>query len=418
MNEITSIKLPIAIDWESKRREVEQHISLLDPMFEEHRDLRLFYTGALAEVYPERFIHAQREAAEYWTPYLTGDKPLTDFFKDWLTFTPYPENPGKYIVFWDILVNTRSGLVLANHAVFKSWFSAFLTYHGDWINSTESTHTLKEWFEDKGTEAHPFDIKNYKVPEGGFKSFNQFFLRNLRDHERPMRPEAEAEDVIIAPCDGGVFYLTRGNEGGVNGGVAGQSYDLPGKSDRFGLMDALPGFGKVFEGGPLLDILLWFTDYHHLHAPVSGEVIHQGFYHGSYNYDFNNYDPDHCHAPVLPSDSDRVGWYEKLGKHQRYVWIIRTKELGLVAMVAIGFWGVGSIINEVEPRAKIKKGEYMGRFGYGGSSIVLAFEPGLDLEFVVDNKGVDYPVQGPDEPTLMEVRQCLGKLRKPLSWNS
>ena len=104
MNEITSIKLPIAIDWESKRREVEQHISLLDPMFEEHRDLRLFYTGALAEVYPERFIHAQREAAEYWTPYLTGDKPLTDFFKDWLTFTPYPENPGKYIVFWDILV--------------------------------------------------------------------------------------------------------------------------------------------------------------------------------------------------------------------------------------------------------------------------------------------------------------------------
>ena len=30
----------------------------------------------------------------------------------------------------------------------------------------------------------------------------------------------------------------------------------------------------------------------------------------------------------------------------------------------------------------------MGHFGYGGSSIVLAFEPGLDLEFVVGGRAV------------------------------
>ena len=48
-------------------------------------------------------------------------------------------------------------------------------------------------------------------------------------------------------------------------------------------------------------------------------------------------------------------------------------------MSAIGFWGVGSIINAIPEGGEVKKGQYMGHFGYGGSSIVLAFEPNLDL---------------------------------------
>jgi len=407
MSEITSIQLPTPIEWESKEGEAERHIDYLDEIFEKHHDIRLLYTNALAEVYPERFMNGRETSAAFWSPYLTKDKQLTGFFKEWLNFTPAPAAPGLYIEYWDYLVNTRSGLLLANHDVFKPWFREFLNFHGDWINSTSSTGTLKEWAADKGTGAHPFKITDYVVPEGGFKSFNQFFLRNLKGGERPMCPAKSADDVIVAPCDGGVFYLDRGNTG-----IPANDYDLPGKSDRFDLEDALPGYGKVFEGGPLLDILLWFTDYHHFHAPVSGKVIHQGLYRGSYNYDFGDFDPNDFYAPQRPSDSDKVGWYEKLGKHQRYVWIIKTESFGLVAMVAIGFWGVGSIINHIEEGATIERGQYMGHFGYGGSSIVLAFEPGLDIKFQV---GKD-PVQGPDYPTLMKVRECLGKLIRPFSW--
>ena len=177
-------------------------------------------------------------------------------------------------------------------------------------------------------------------------------------------------------------------------------------------MYTVPGYGPYFEGGPLLDILLWFTDYHHFHAPVSGTIIEQGLYEGSYNYDFGNYNPETHYAPDMPQDvSDRVGWYEKLGKHQRYVWIIKTESFGLVAMIAIGFWGVGSILSETKVGDTLEKGEYMGHFGYGGSSIVLAFAPDLDIQFRVGDK----PVSDPDNPTLMKVRQCLGK-RSPLTW--
>lgn len=181
-------------------------------------------------------------------------------------------------------------------------------------------------------------------------------------------------------------------------------YELPGKSDRFDLKQVLPGYYNHFLGGDLLDILLWFTDYHHFHAPVNGTIVHQGMYNGSYNYDFGDYDPIDFFAPNLPSNSNKAEWYEKIGKHQRYVWIIKTKEFGLVAMVAIGFWGVGSIINAVKDNTTIEQGQYMGHFGYGGSSIVLAFNKDVNIEFKVGSQ----PVEDPNNPTLIKVRQCLG----------
>lgn len=416
MSKITSITLPVPIEWKTKKADAEQHIDQLEEMFKQHPDIETLYIGALAEVCPEQFIVGREEVASYWEPYLFKTTQLTHFFRKWLTYTPTPKNPGLYIEYWDYLVNTESGLLLANHDHFKPWFRQFLNFHGNWINSTSSTSTLRKWMKYKGTKAHPFDINNYerpdpKSPTGGFLSFNQFFLRNLKPRQRPICSAEPKEDVIIAPCDGGVFYLDRGNECGT-GEMTGKDYDLPGKSDRFDLLEALPGYGKYFQGGKLLDILLWFTDYHHFHAPVSGKVIHQGLYEGSYNYDFGDYDPEGFYAPQLPSDSDRVRWYEKLGKHQRYVWLVKTEKLGLVAMIAIGFWGVGSITSAIKENASIKRGQYMGHFGYGGSSIVLAFERGLDLRFQVGTERV----QGPDNPLLMKVRQCLGKRIELQNW--
>ncbi|WP_075344637.1 phosphatidylserine decarboxylase [Tenacibaculum agarivorans] len=407
---ITPIILPAPIEWSTKEAAATTHIENLATILAKPAN-KQNYIAALAELSVEAFIpNRSKSIVKFWYPYLIGESSLEDFFTAWLTYTPTPASPGKYIEYWDYLVNTTSGLLLANDESFKPWFTAFLNFHGDWINSTSSTGTLDEWMQYKGTTAHPFNINDYEVPEGGFKSFNQFFLRNLKPGQRPLCSKGNPEEVIVAPCDGGIFYLNHADQGKSIEELKNTAYKLPGKSDHFDLKDALPGYGSHFIGGDLLDILLWFTDYHHFHAPVSGTIVHQGMYHGSYNYDFGDYDPKDFYAPNLPKDSDQVGWYEKLGKHQRYVWIINTEKFGLVAMVAIGFWGVGSIINAIEEKGDqkptVEQGQYMGHFGYGGSSIVLAFNKDVDIDFKVDG----HEVKGANEPTLMKVRQCLGKL--------
>jgi len=399
-----SFELPVATEWTPLDEEaVALLLAELDRMLVQP-DGRMSITGvllqeSLAEVC-NPLLTPDTSRGVFWLPYRNREEPISAFFSAWLTYAPSPDNPGYYIDFWDYLANTSAGLRLNNDdECFKKWFVRFLNLRGGWLNSTASTGTISVWMVYKGTPEHPFCIDDYEVPPGGFQSFNQFFLREVRPELRLMCDHADDESVVVAPCDGGIFYLTRGD-------LQDEGYPLPGKhGDTFHLKRALPGFGGSFIGGPLLDTLLWFTDYHHFKAPVSGKVIHQGVYEGSYNYDFDDFDPSDPYAPAPPADSDRVGWYDDLGKHKRYVWIIRTEKLGLVAMIAIGFWGVGSIINAVPDGATIKKGQNMGHFGYGGSSIVLAFEPGLNLEFIVG----DRLVGNADHPVLMQVKQCLGR---------
>merc|ERR1712165_377281 len=169
-------------------------------------------------------------------------------------------------------------------------------------------------------------------------------------------------------------------------------------------MGAFPGYGSHFEGGPLLDTLLWFTDFHHFFAPVSGRIIAMNEYPGSYNYDFENFDPYHPEKKKPSEDSDKVGWYASLSTHKRYVWIIQTESMGLVGMAAIGFWGVGSIV-------VVEKGQYLGHFGYGGSSIVLAFQPsvkGESLSYdlrVEDDDGGSKDISCADNPTQVKAMQ-------------
>ena len=349
---------------------------------------------------------------KFWLQY-RDEKPgmtMQDFFEKWLTYAPVPDNstitdinepnsPGFYITYWDYLANTESGLWLNNESrEFKSWFIEFLDLHGVYLNTVKSDTSIPLWMVYPGDEQHPYNISDFVVPPGGFKTFNQFFLRMAKS--RPLSKEDKMDERAIAsPSDGGVFYLSQSN-------TPGTYYELPGKSkDRFDVKDAFPGYGASFVGGPLLDTLLWFTDFHHFFSPVSGKVLHIGEYKGSYNYDFDDFNYDDPYAPPPPPTSDRVGWYDALNKHRRTVWIIRTKEIGLVAMAAIGFWGVGSIINFVKEGDELEKGEYMGHFAYGGSSIVLAMEPDIDFQFIVNGTALS----NPGWPRLILAKQHLGR---------
>ena len=384
----------------------------------------------------------------WWKAYRNvngGD--LRVFFQQWLEYRPVPkledgaggnllpsrqnpigipDSPGYFIEKWDWLANTMAGRGLTGFdKEWRIWFIKFLDAHGAFIRSSASKKSVKYWLDYDGTPQHPFNIDEYVVPKRGFKSFNLFFLRFVKAGERQVSTADESNALsVVAPSDGGIFYLAE--EADEKSG-----YELPSKrGDKFELEEAFPGYGQHFIGGPLLDTLLWFTDFHHFFAPVSGKVVEMKEYPGSYNYDFEDFDPYHPGKPEPPADSDKVGWYKELATHKRYVWIIETEEMGLVGMAAIGFFGVGSIVVEdkdkttwpkgvipVKKGDDVQKGQYLGHFGYGGSSIVLAFQPSVDgraltYDFSIPQKsGDDEQIRGPDQPIQANAMQHIATAR-------
>ena len=63
--------------------------------------------------------------------------------------------------------------------------------------------------------------------------------------------------------------------------------------------------------------------------------------------------------------------------NQRRVMMISTAELGVVGIVAVGATCVGSIVTTVAVGDHVVKGEDIGRFEFGGSTILLLFQPGV-----------------------------------------
>ncbi|MCK5036440.1 MAG: phosphatidylserine decarboxylase [Candidatus Sabulitectum sp.] len=282
----------------------------------------------------------------------TNSDDMVMFFNEWLTYNPQPENPGKYIRLFDELANSTGGELLFNDNVFSSWFISFLDARGDYLGTAASASCLPAWLADSVVH-----IDQYVVPEEGFTCFNDFFLRTLKPESRPLDGAGDPS-ILVSPADGSIHRIY----------AAHLESNFEVKRDVLNIRQALnnSSYADNFIGGDVVDILLWFTDYHRFHCPVSGELVYAGEYAGSYNYNFAD-----------------VDWFQELAKHKRLCYIIDSEEFGLVAMIPVGFWGVGSIITECQVGDYLEKGQEMGHFAYGGSSILLVFEPGA-IQFIPD----------------------------------
>ncbi|MAE07447.1 MAG: hypothetical protein CL661_01655, partial [Bacteroidetes bacterium] len=314
----------------------------------------------------EKVLRLQDNRSYYW-----NNKDLeyfVNFFKEWLVYNPPPWAGPKYIQPFDELANSEGGEILFNNNVFSSWFIDFLDARGEYLDTPLSLEArglkkgiLDDW---KMFPAAQLDLFKPANKAGQYNTFNDIFLRVPK---KPFEIDGKNDpSILVSPASGKIHQIyTEDNNSNFNI-----------KKDVINIRQALNNspIADKFIGGKIVDILLWFTDYHYFHAPISGEIIEIGEYSGSYNYDFQN-----------------VDWYTALAKHKRVCYIIKTKEFGMVAMIPVGFWGVGSIItyDNIKKGYQITKGEKIGRFGYGGSSILLIFEPDKKLKLMrfLSNRG-------------------------------
>jgi phosphatidylserine decarboxylase len=194
----------------------------------------------------------------------------------------------------------------------------------------------------------PSDIKAYST-------FEDFFVRKHTPSSRPVYAVSDPTSAVCVADSRLVVYPT----------VA-QTRALWIKGKNFTMSNLIQDshHAQPWDNGAVASFRLSPQDYHRYHSPVTGTVSWYKAIPGEY------YQVD----PVcLQSDVDI------LTENARCCMCIDSEEFGKVLFVAIGATNVGTVeIHEHirKGNVRVEKGEEIGLFQFGGSSIVVAFEQG------------------------------------------
>ena len=221
-----------------------------------------------------------------------------------------------------------------------------------------------------------------------YPNFNSFFAREIRPDARPVADPGN-DHVISSPAD---CRLT-----GFSTIDLATKYWIKG----FGFTVAkLLGddeeLSRTFDGGSIVVARLAPQDYHRWHAPIGGTVLSVKEVDGTY-------------YTVNPQAINEPGTLDVFCENRRSVMLVQSKDTQ-VAIVAIGAMLVGSIkyVNGIEnPGTEITRGQCLGAFYYGGSTVVVLYPRGtavLDDDIVRNSTG-DQPCE-----TRVKVGEKVGTL--------
>ncbi|KAK5441457.1 hypothetical protein LTS15_011223 [Exophiala xenobiotica] len=226
----------------------------------------------------------------------------------------------------------------------------------------------------------PSDISKYST-------FEDFFVRKHKPGRRPIFEQDDpTKAVVVADCRLVVYPTVK------------ETQELWIKGHNFTIANLIKDSerAKFWNDGAIASFRLSPQDYHRYHSPVAGTVS----WYKSIPGDYYQVDP-----VCLQSDVDI------LTENARCCVVLDTKEFGKVLYVAIGATNVGTVeINEKcqKEGSRVEKGEEVGLFQFGGSSIIVAFENGR-IQFDADLLEVSRQQIMMD----VEVGMSLGKATKP-----
>ncbi|KAF9312116.1 hypothetical protein BG003_006613 [Podila horticola] len=188
-------------------------------------------------------------------------------------------------------------------------------------------------------------------PVQNFKSFNEFFYRKLKADARILSsPGNDRVAVSVADCRMTCFQTISDAT----------KFWIKGRQFTIGKLLGDEVLAKKYDGGALAIFRLAPQDYHRYHIPVKGTLSEPNPIDGEY-YTVN--------PMAIRSQLDVYG------ENKRVVSTIESQEFGTVAFAAIGAMMVGSIVLTTQAGQKVERMDEHGYFAFGGSTIVVLFEP-------------------------------------------
>ena len=204
-----------------------------------------------------------------------------------------------------------------------------------------------------------------------YATFNEFFARQLRSDARPIA-EPENERVLSSPADCRLTAFPTTDQA-TRYWIKGFGFTLP-------RLLGSESLARQMQDGPMVIARLAPQDYHRWHCPVDGVVESINEIDGTY-------------YTVNPQAINEAGTLDVFCENRRSVMVIKRKGSGApVVVVAVGAMLVGSIrYNDgITVGAEVKRGECLGAFYYGGSTVIVLLPKGevvLDDDLVKNSTG-------------------------------
>lgn len=189
-----------------------------------------------------------------------------------------------------------------------------------------------------------------------YATFNDFFYRKLKPDARPVESPTN-NMILVSPADSRCATFSTVNE----------ATELWIKGRNFTIARLFNGNFNNYEKTDLykadkctLGIFrLAPQDYHRFHCPVDGVIKNIKHINGEY-YTVN--------PMAIRSELD------VFGENIRVIIPIETQDFGTVIMIAVGAMMVGSTVLTIKEGDEVKRGDEIGYFKFGGSTIILLME--------------------------------------------
>lgn len=211
------------------------------------------------------------------------------------------------------------------------------------------------------------------IPDpNAYPTFNAFFAREIKESARPIA-ESENDLVTSSPADCRLTAFPTID--------LATKYWIKGFGFTLERLLGDPQLAAQFDGGSIVIARLAPQDYHRWHAPVSGTVKNIRDIPGSY-------------YTVNPQAINEPGTLDVFCENKRSIMTVeRTSTGSPVALVAVGAMLVGSIkyVDGVEVGAQVRRGQCLGAFYYGGSTVIVLYPRGevvLDEDLVKNSTGL------------------------------
>jgi phosphatidylserine decarboxylase precursor len=284
---------------------------------------------------------------------------------------------------------------------YSSWLKTFVRSWGAFLNTPESWN--KEYLRLAQADGTFGLNRGWYEDSSQWRTFNQFFARRLKSADQRPIAAPDNESIVVSPVDAipeGIWAIDNNSRVVEKSGIPVKTGTVQSVEQLIGGQSRYKG---SFAGGSFTHLFLDVGDYHHYHFPLGGVVREvaiipgQEVPGGRVTWDALN--------SRYAFDPSFVGWQSL---ETRGCLILETEEFGLVALLPIGMSPVSSVNFEptLKEGVRIRKGDMLGHFLFGGSDFVMVFQAGygftLDARRNDSHQGYSHLLMG----------ERLGQLRR------